>query len=291
MTLTIFVSIHLLIKINQGMKTRFIYALLLSSLGFCLSSCDKDNDSAAPSVTTGAVNNVTGTGARCTGSVTSPGSTALTAYGVCWSTSANPTIADQHTADSNSPIDSKLSHLNLNTTYHVRAYATNSVGTSYGADVTFTTAAVLSFGDFYAGGLVFYLDTTLLHGYVCSETNQNVNQWGCHGVNVSGANGVAIGTGWANTEAIRLAGCANGYAAQPIYDLTLNGYNDWFLPSKDELHVMYVNLSSIEDFGQTTYWSSTQSGALDAVAVFFSNGYMQAEQKINQHSSRAVRTF
>ncbi|MDD6184478.1 MAG: FISUMP domain-containing protein, partial [Bacteroidales bacterium] len=95
-----------------------------------------------PSVTTAAVSNVTETSATCGGNVTSDGGATVTARGVCWSTSQNPTTADSHTTDGSGTgsFTSSITGLLANTTYYVRAYATNSVGTTYGNEVSFTTA-------------------------------------------------------------------------------------------------------------------------------------------------------
>ena len=96
-----------------------------------------------PVVTTStpsATSTTTGTGG---GNVTSDGGSTVTARGVCWSLAANPTIATaiSLTTDGTGtgPFSSNLTGLTSNTTYHVRAYATNGVGTSYGDDLTFTT--------------------------------------------------------------------------------------------------------------------------------------------------------
>lgn len=97
----------------------------------------------APSVTTASVSDVTASSATAGGDVTATGGATVTARGVCWSTSANPTTADSKTTDGagTGSFTSSISGLAPATTYHVRAYATNSTGTSYGSDVTFTTAA------------------------------------------------------------------------------------------------------------------------------------------------------
>jgi subtilisin family serine protease len=95
----------------------------------------------APSVTTGAVTNVTSTSATVAGEVTSAGSAAVTARGICWSTTTNPGLGGT-CAQSGSGVGSfsvGLQGLAEGTTYHARAYATNSVGTSYGNQVSFTT--------------------------------------------------------------------------------------------------------------------------------------------------------
>lgn len=96
-----------------------------------------------PGVTTATVTGISGTGATCGGEVTYDGNTTVTARGVCWSTSANPTIADNHTTDGTGigSFVSNINGLNATTTYHVRAYATNASGTAYGEDRTFTTLA------------------------------------------------------------------------------------------------------------------------------------------------------
>ena len=94
-----------------------------------------------PTVTTGAVSNVTETTASCGGTVTDKGYSAVTARGVCWGTEPNPTVDGIHTSDSTGTgtFTSSITGLIANTTYYVRAYATNSVGTAYGEEVNFTT--------------------------------------------------------------------------------------------------------------------------------------------------------
>ena len=99
--------------------------------------------SGTPIVTTAAVSSITETAAVSGGNVTSTGASSVTARGVCWSTSQNPTIADAKTVDSSGTggFTSSITGLSPLTTYHARAYATNSDGTGYGNDVSFTTTA------------------------------------------------------------------------------------------------------------------------------------------------------
>ena len=94
-----------------------------------------------PTVTTAAVSDLTTTTAMCGGSVTDDGGASVTARGLCWSTSANPTTADSQTSTGTGTgaFVTSLSGLEPGTTYHVRAYATNAVGTAYGNDVQFGT--------------------------------------------------------------------------------------------------------------------------------------------------------
>lgn len=95
-----------------------------------------------PTVATNNVSNITSTTATCGGNVTSDGGSTVIARGVCWSTSSNPTISNNHTSDGygTGSFISNISGLSAETTYYVRAYATNSLGTTYGSTVFFTSS-------------------------------------------------------------------------------------------------------------------------------------------------------
>ncbi len=95
----------------------------------------------SPSVTTTAITSISTTSAVSGGNVTSDGGVSVTGRGICWNTLSNPTISNIHTTDGTGTgsFTSTATDLSPNTLYHVRAYATNSVGTSYGSDVQFTT--------------------------------------------------------------------------------------------------------------------------------------------------------
>ena len=119
-----------------------------------------------PTVTTAAVSGITTTTAACGGNVAADGGANVTARGVCWSTSANPTTADDKTNDGTGTgaFVSSLTCLSAATAYHVRAYATNSAGTAYGSEEIFTTVAVHTV-TFQAGA----------HGTLTGTTSQTVN--------------------------------------------------------------------------------------------------------------------
>ena len=109
--------------------------------------CVKDADLAntggqtVPVITTSAVTNITAVSATSGGNITSDGGSVVTARGICWGTSENPTVSGDHTTNGNGAGNfvSSMTGLTANTTYYVRAYATNAVGTAYGENVTFTT--------------------------------------------------------------------------------------------------------------------------------------------------------
>jgi hypothetical protein len=162
------------------------------------------------------------------------------------------------------------------------------------------------------GGIVFYV-----HGngtFACGETlNQNCTYlevapntwnggsadpratWGCSGTSITGADGTAIGTGRQNTTDI-VNGCAtSGIAARLANDLTLGGQSDWFLPSKDELNQMYINLHSastpLGGFSTDYYWSSSEFADIFADGQNFVGGGQNNGGKTNLYYVRPVRAF
>jgi len=104
----------------------------------------------APVLTTAAVSEITATTATTGGNITNVGAPAYTERGVCYGTTANPTVANTKIAVDGSGTGSfaaNLAGLTAETQYYVRAYATNSIGTTYGNEISFTTAAVVSVPD------------------------------------------------------------------------------------------------------------------------------------------------
>ena len=104
----------------------------------------------APTVTTNTIpSNVTTTGATVGGYVTADGGAIVTERGIVYATTANPTTSNSKITitGTTGTFTADLSGLNPNTTYHYRAYATNSIGTSYGSDQTFTTGSLSNNAD------------------------------------------------------------------------------------------------------------------------------------------------
>jgi hypothetical protein len=248
-----------------------------------------------PIVTTTAIFAITSTSANSGGSLTYDGGATVSAWGVCWSTSTNPTLANsflQNTVSSGS-FSSGLSGLTLNTTYYVRAFATNSAGTAYGNEQIFTTTSNLfAIGQSYQGGIVAYIDSSGIHGLIAAPSDQGVAPWGCYGTLISGADGTAIGTGNQNTIDI-MTGCNEaGIAARLCGDLVLGGYSDWYLPSKDELNMLYINKVAIGGFADNYYWSSTEGDNYNAGTQYFGYGSQNNFLgKNNYLGVRAVRAF
>ncbi len=254
-------------------------------------------------VSTNTLSLVAQTTASGGGNINSDGGATVTSRGVCWSnTNSIPTIANTKTVDGSGigAFSSSLTGLTANTTYYVRAYATNSMGTAYGNTVTFTTLPNLAIGQSYQGGIIAYIFVSgdsgyvagQTHGLIATTTNQSTGaQWGCSGTSIAGTS-TTLGTGLANTTAI-VNGCTTTTIAARLCDnLVSGGYSDWYLPSRDELIKLYTNRSSIGGFSNVSYWSSSQVGTTTAWSINFSTGTSSSTStKSTLMSVRAIRKF
>ena len=159
-------------------------------------------------------------------------------------------------------------------------FFTVTVGTAVSAVATLTVAA-FSYsigGTGPAGGIIFYDKGSYSDGWRYLEAAPSDQSTGIQWYNGSniliGVAATAIGTGAANTAAIVGSQGAGSYAAELCADLTLGGYSDWFLPSKDELGQMYVNLEDkgLGGFSSAIYWSSSEIDAMQVWGQAFDNG-------------------
>jgi hypothetical protein len=284
-----------LAKRTNMKKSIKIWIYPLAMIGVLLiltSSCkkEKNNSNLNPVVTTDTVVNIKQTTATGGGNVTYGGGSAVTGRGVCWSKSPNPTVADSHSTDGpgTGAFFSSLIGLTPNTLYYVRAYAVNSSGTSYGTTLTFNNTFYI--GASYGGGIIIYIDNTGQHGLIAAASDQSSGaQWGCEGTSIPGTS-TALGWGQANTTAIVNICSDAGIAARICNDLVLNNFDDWFLPSKDELNLMYLQKNIIGLAG-IDYWSSSQNGAFYGWELYNLNGTLDFVAKQCAYSVRAVRAF
>jgi plastocyanin len=126
------------------MKKRLILPIILFLTISLFWGCKKTDSITVPVLSTSPVTSITFTSATSGGIATSDGKSAITAKGVCWSTSSNPTIADSKTNDGTSigQFISNITGLTAGTPYFVRAYAINSAGTAYGDEISFSANAL-----------------------------------------------------------------------------------------------------------------------------------------------------
>ena len=187
-------------------------------------------------------------------------------------------------------VSANVTDLKAGTDYHYRIVATNQEGTTYGEDIIFKSEYVI--GEYLNGGYIFYVDGTGEHGLICALSDQSKEaKWG--NSPPAGATGRAVGTGYQNTTDIVLGCPEEGIAARLCYDLEMNGYSDWFLPSIDELLLMYTNLHSkgSGSFDDNFYWSSTQDKYGSWVVSFYYGSKSNHDREKNSIRTRAVRAF
>lgn len=259
-----------------------------------------------PRVTTTPVSEITQTAAVSGGVVTNDGGDVVTTRGIVWNTVQNPTI-EINTGITNDGTGtgefiSNLTGLEPQTTYYVRAYATNSAGTAYGNEHNFTTTTdePPAVGDSFGGGIVAYILQTgdpgyiegETHGFIAAPGDQSAGaQWGCHGTAIPGADGTALGTGYQNTLDIVAACSTPGIAAQICNDLVLNDFSDWYLPGKNALFKLFINRAAIGGFASANYWSSSEYNSIEAWGQGFTLGGQGRFSKQSNYRVRCIRSF
>ncbi len=267
-------------------KTYFIRAYASNSIGTTYGNELSFATTVLPTLTTSAGFDIKGFSAKAGGIITNNGGTDQLISGLCWSTSPEPTLAN----DYNNSLTQEMENLLPNTVYYVRAYATNSTGTSYGNEISFNSGYTI--GTSLGGGIVFYNDGQN-HGLICAPADQShAVPWGCDGT-VIGAFSTNLKSGIENTDKI-VAGCSSEYfAAKICKDLILKKYSDWYLPSAEELNHLFQNLykSNLGNFTGNYYWSSSEYGDIQAWLMDFSTGKLHYSSKSHFISVRAVRSF
>lgn len=155
------------------------------------------NPPTAPSVVTTVASGITNVSAVSGGTINNDGGAAITAAGTCWDINQNPTTAALFTVDavSGSGFTSILAGLTANTTYYARAYATNSVGTSYGTQINFTTAltSINSIDNQNSIKLYNINSTIFINGLSEKSTLENLKIYDLNGKEVFNWNGKANG--------------------------------------------------------------------------------------------------
>lgn len=164
---------------------------------------------------------------------------------------------------------------------------------------------ILSIGDSHNGGIIFYLDENGGGLIAANEDLEGTYEWGCFLTQVEdGGNLTQIGTGYQNTLDIVNQQCLTEFggipAAQAAIDAQINGFDDWYLPSRDELYLMYLNIgqggldsnNNIGTFSDSQYWSSSESNFSNAWIVAFGVGLSESIAKNSFHGRvRTVRSF
>jgi hypothetical protein len=160
-------------------------------------------------------------------------------------------------------------------------------------------ANVIAIGQSYGGGIIAYIlqpsdpgyDINLQHGLIAAPTDMgSAYEWGCPFTDLTGADGLVIGTGNQNTIDINNE-CQLAIPAYYCSIFELNGYDDWYLPSKDELNKLYLNRIAIGSFAIGGYWSSSEADAENAWLHDFGSDSQLSNFKYSTARVRPVRSF
>ena len=156
-------------------------------------------------------------------------------------------------------------------------------------------------GDTIFGGILFYIDSSGQSGLVAALNDIGSTQpWGCNGAYIEGTGGLEIGTGLENSINIAQGCTESNIAAKVALDYeSIEGFTDWYLPSKFELYEMYYSIGqgannfNVGNFSNSNYWSSSQYTANSAQYFDFSDGMVGTGvySKDNSLRVRPIRSF
>ena len=160
--------------------------------------------------------------------------------------------------------------------------------------------STLAIGDSYQGGIIFWLDATGQHGLIAATTDQSRGiKWYNGTYRYTGTAGDGLYAGAMNTAMIvatQMADNQSGSFAAKVcadYSVTVGRvtYGDWYLPSKYELNLLYLQKIAVGGFASAYYWSSTESSNLGAWGQAFDSGIQHNDGKGYTSRVRAVRAF
>ncbi|MGG9971837.1 DUF1566 domain-containing protein [Ferruginibacter sp. SUN002] len=148
-------------------------------------------------------------------------------------------------------------------------------------------------GEAFGGGIVFYVDSTEKHGLIVSNEDISVKaKWG-YSDTVLHANAKNIGAGKSNTEIITKTLTDSTLAAGLCTHYKVDKFNDWHLPSKKELELIYDNLKTknLGNLADAYYWSSSETDFNNAWLVDFKSGIPVEQNTVTTAHVRAIREF
>ncbi len=235
-----------------------------------------------------AIDSISTSKAKATAQFNYSGNDSISEEGFVISVTPNPTTANRKfKADTvkTGQYTTRFKELKPNTTYYTRGYAIAGTRTFYSEELTFTIKSVKLEDDF-GGGVVVWLDSAGQHGIIAAKQGLGISAiWGCKGLSIPGLKS-EIGTGKANTILIVQACTVDSIAARKVARLTHNGYSDWYLPSKDELNLLYQHRAAI-GYTDIERWSSTESNADNAWAQPFDS--VGAPVQLDKSTIQGVR--
>ncbi len=146
-------------------------------------------------------------------------------------------------------------------------------------------------GEEYGGGVVAHCNKDGKSGLIATQLDQSTETpWGCNGFYIDNTSN-KYREGENNTLFVT-KGCPDRpIAASICQDLSLNRYDDWLLPSQEELNYLYLNKNKIKGFSNVYYWSSTENNFTSAMRQSFSLGVQNSSNKNGTYRVRCIRYF
>lgn len=240
-------------------------------------------------VTTTAATGITMTAATSGGNVISDGGGSVSVRGVCWSTTANPTVSGNHTTDGAGlgTFTSSLTGLTANTLYHIRAYATNSYGTWYGNDLTFTTLCGI-----YTPPLNEPFNNTTIPGCWSQVDNQGSGEvWQFGTITGSGAPVLTGNYAFLNSDTYGSGHSQNADLVSPVLDcsaftnVTL-AFSHYFRSWSGSSATLSYSINGGTTWTQIQQWTaSTNNPASFSQVIAACNGQSQVKFKWNYTGS------
>jgi len=216
-------------------------------------------------------------------------------------------VAGAHTVDTDTHIDSTgiaglgfvagVTQVTAGT--NVTVTGSGTTASPYVVNAT-ASGSTLAIGDSCQGGIIFWLDASGQHGLIAATTDYSIGiQWYNVTYRYTGTTGDGLYAGSMNTAMIvatQMADNQSGNFAAKVcadYSVTVGGvtYGDWYLPSKYELNLLYLQKTAVGGFASAYYWSSTEVMAYYACIQNFGSGFQNIQNKNNTYYVRAIRAF
>lgn len=240
------------------------------------------------------IDQITGYTARFNAGLPAMGNEPILDKGFVWARSSAPTLADSSLSlgGGSGELQVTWDSLTPSTQYYLRGYIQNETGVAYGPEQTFTTDDPPQLGQPYAGGLLIYLEPDGRHGIVASTTEHtsldylagNYQNWTSSTLRYSGdENTQHIIQIYNNTSRSPAAWCNA---------LVHNGYDDWWLPSKDDMAAMDTYRTTLGMATNRSYWTSSLFNDFNVWILTSANGFLAGGKNFAfNRNTRAVRYF